>query len=137
MKSAEYDLYQSHVQKLTDFCKASELDFVLNCGRYPITMTVRPGEYYHQMSLLEAETPERNRADAAMVFTLAEGEIRFTAVGGFVISDATFSKLKGLFDKISRYWTQFVFRTFALAEDKSMFAELWSDAQTRTESASA
>ena len=127
MKSMEYALYQSHVQKLTDFCISAELDFVLDCGRYPITLTVRPGEYYRQMSLLE--TPKQEREDAAMVFTLAEGEIRFTAVGGFVINDATFSKIKGLFQKISSFWMQFVYQSFALAEDKTMFSELWRNAQ--------
>ena len=129
MNSVEYDLYQSHVRKLTDFCKSAELSFVLDCGRYPITMTVRPGEYYHQFSLLETPQQEQERTDAAMVFTLAEGEIRFTAVGGFVINDATFSKIKGLFQKISSFWMQFVYQTFALAEDKSMFSELWRNAQ--------
>ena len=76
--SVEYDLYQSHVQKLKDYCKSAELLFTLECGRYPITLTIRPDEYYHQMSLLESA--EQRRTDGAMTFTLEEGEIRITAL---------------------------------------------------------
>lgn len=126
--SVEYDLYQSHIQKLKDFCKSAELLFALECGRYPITLTIRPDEYYHQMSLLESA--ERRRADAAMTFTLAEGEIRITAVGGFVISDAAFSKIKGLFQKISAYWTQLIFRWQALQEGAGLF-NLWNEVKER------
>lgn len=122
MRDYEYNLYQSHVQKLRDFCQSAELGFVLDCGKYPITLTVRPGQYYPQMSLLD--TPEPERTDAAMIFTLTEGEIRFTAVGGFVVNDATFGKIKGLFRKIAGYWTQCVFRRSAEAQDER-FRDLW------------
>lgn len=126
--SVEYDLLRSHIQKLKDFCKSAELLFALERGRYPITLTIRPDEYYHQMSLLESA--EQRRADGAMTFTLEEGEIRITAVGGFVISDAAFSKIKGLFQKISAYWTQLIFRWQARREGAGLF-NLWNDVKER------
>ena len=130
MTSVEYDLYEQHVRKLKDFCNAAHLNFRLECGSYPITLTLTPTQYYRQMSIFTAEDSPRNHA--VMVFALRDGEIQFSAHEA-TVSDAMFSKLKGLFDKISRYWTQFIYQAFAQAEDKSMFAELWSNARAEAD----
>lgn len=106
----EYDLYCQHVQKLKDFCNQMGLDFRLNCGSYPITLELTPNEWYRQASLFDGARNANNAAPALMTFALCDGEISFSATGGSTISDATFSKLKGLFNKISSYWTQFVFK---------------------------
>lgn len=125
MNGMELDLYQQHVRKLKDYCNQMGLDYKLDCSGYPITLTLTPTQYYRQMSMFTAEDSPRNHA--VMIFTLRDGEIQFSAHKA-TVSDATFGKLKGLFDKISRYWTQFVYQAFAQAEDKSMFAELWRNA---------
>ena len=126
MESVELDLYQQHVRKLKDYCNQMGLEYNLDCSGYPITLT----QYYRQMSIFTAEDSPRNHA--VMVFALRDGEIQFSAHKA-TVSDATFSKLKGLFDKISRYWTQFIYQAFAQAEDKSMFAELWSNARAEAD----
>lgn len=102
MESVELDLYQQHVRKLKDYCNQMGLEYNLDCSGYPITLT----QYYRQMSIFTAEDSPRNHA--VMVFALRDGEIQFSAHEA-TVSDAMFSKLKGLFDKISRYWTQFIY----------------------------
>lgn len=97
MTSVEYDLYEQHVRKLKDFCNAAHLNFRLECGSYPITLTLTPGEYYHQMSLLD--TPEEKNANASMLFALLHGEISVTASGGFSINDTSLKKILSLFAK--------------------------------------
>ena len=130
MESVELDLYQQHLRKLKDYCNQMGLTYNLDCSGYPITLTLTPTHYYRQMSIFTLEDSPRNHA--VMVFALRDGEIQFSAHKA-TVSDATFSKLKGLFDKISRYWTQFIYQAFAQAEDKSMFAELWSNARAEAD----
>lgn len=131
MTSVEYDLYEQHVRKLKDFCNAAHLNFRLECGSYPITLTLTPGEYYHQMSLLD--TTEEKNADASMLFALLHGEISVTASGGFSINDTSLKKILSLFAKISAYWTEYIFWNFAVAESNGLQAEgavmLWLKAK--------
>ena len=66
------------------------------------------------MSLLSDE-PGAN-PDAHITLTLEDGEIRVTAIGGFSVSADALNKVKTMFQKLSSYWTQYVFLTFATAQ---------------------
>ena len=114
MKTIEYKLFAQTAQKLTDYCLDANLEFQLDCGRYPIALTLRPGRYCRQMSLLSDE-PGAN-PDAHITLTLEDGEIRVTAIGGFSVSADALNKVKTMFQKLSSYWTQYVFLTFATAQ---------------------
>ena len=109
----EYDLYCQHVQKLKDFCNQVGLNFRLNCGSYPITLELTPNSYYRQASLFDGTRNAKDSGPVLMTFALCDGEISYSATEGATISGTTFSKLKGLFEKISRYWTQYVFKKAA------------------------
>lgn len=112
MTSMEYDLFERNVRKLKDFCREAGLNFRLDGGNYPVTLTLTPGD--SQTSVFDASNDED--PDARMVFALANGEISVTASGGFTISDTDLKKILALFTKISAYWVQYIFRLFATAD---------------------
>lgn len=123
----EYSLYCYHVQKLKDFCAQTGLNYHLNCGSYPITLQLKPNEWYRQTSLFDGARGANNPGSVLMKFVLIDGEITFSATEGATISDANFSKLKGLFEKISRYWTQYVFKKAAINPGETL-DDLWCEA---------
>lgn len=125
MTSMEYDLYEQHVRKLKDFCKFVHLNFRLECGSYPITLTLTPGEYYRQMSLLD--TPQEQNRNASMLFALLDGEISVTASGGFSISDTSLKKILSLFAKFSTYWVEYIFQYFSMPDGGGKLREQMSE----------
>lgn len=121
----EYKLYQKHIQKLKDFCEQTGLDFHLNCCKYPITLELTPNRNYRQESLFDAQDTTKPTF-TLMTFALFNGEISYSATESVAISDANFSKLKGIFQKISTYWTQYVFKKAALNPDLTL-DDLWCE----------
>lgn len=127
----ERSLYFQHVQKLKDFCQQTGLNFHLNCGGYPVMLTLTPNSYYRQASLFDGAREDGDGENARMTFVLCDGEIVYTATRGATISDANFSKCKGLFEKISRYWTQWVLKNVAQRPGTSL-QDLWYDVEGAT-----
>ena len=111
----EYDLYQSNLRKLKDFCDDSGLDCAVFITSYPLTMEIRPRADYMQMSLLD-ERPTGLDPNALIRFTLEEDEIQHRVHHGFTISKRSLNKLDGLFQKICSAYLQYFFRTLIQAE---------------------
>lgn len=97
----EKEMFAAARNKLQALCDENMLTFSFS-EEYPITLTVRPQQGLDsQMSMLEmADDVPFNSPNATIVFKMEDGALTYYLSERFIISDALFSKIKGLFVKM-------------------------------------
>lgn len=99
-ESGKLEMYK---KKLEGICDENDLQYRLSMDTYPISMTISPlGGMDAQISMLEAadENTPCNSADAKIVFSYYDGELRYKFSERFTISEALIAKLRNLFRNI-------------------------------------
>lgn len=109
-KNVEKNLFDLQQKKLQAVCAENELRYEFNYDECPVTLIVRPDtQVPGQMSLLGSENKKMSAA-SCIKFLFKDGAISYEIHNGFVISDAVFSKIKGLFKKMHYTLLQCVYR---------------------------
>lgn len=97
----EKEMFAAARNKLQALCDENMLTFSFS-EEYPITLTVRPQQGLdNQLTMLEmADDVPFNSPNATIVFKMEDGALTYYLSERFIISDALFSKIKGLFVKM-------------------------------------
>lgn len=104
----ENELFAASRNKLQALCDENMLTFSFS-EDYPITLTVRPQQGMDaQLAMLEMadETTPFNSPNASIVLSMVDGALQLKLSDRFTISDAIFSKIKGLFVKMHAFYLQ-------------------------------
>ena len=111
----EIGKYTEIKQKLEKACAENRLTYSIQNKGYPFLLTIKPmGGMDAQQTMMEGMDDAAGTGyispDASLVFAYRDGDLTYKISETFTISDKTFNKLKGLFQKLHDMWMQHFFR---------------------------